>query len=172
MLQVGWLPDGYPMEIPVTIVRGREDGPVVWMHGCVHGNEYCGTFTIHEFLRELDPAASRGSVVALPVLNITAFQRNQRMSPFEGYNGGDLNRCFPGKADGTLTEQMAYHVYRHLRAHATHLIDFHTAFTADTRWALFARPPASRARSPRAMARAFGFANTLPRRSTSSAAPP
>ena len=92
MLQVGWLPDGYPMETPVTIVRGRDDGPVVWIHGCVHGNEYCGTFTIHKFLRELDPAGLKGCVVALPALNITAFQKNQRMSPFEGYNGGDLNR--------------------------------------------------------------------------------
>ena len=162
MLQVGWLPDGYPMETPVTIVRGRDDGPVVWIHGCVHGNEYCGTFTIHKFLRELDPVDLNGCVVALPALNITAFQKNQRMSPFEGYNGGDLNRCFPGKVDGTLTEQIAYHVYRHLRAHATHLIDFHTAFTADTRWALFAPPSGDQGKVAEAMARAFGFSNTLP----------
>jgi uncharacterized protein len=159
MLRIGWLPDGLPMETPVTIVRGAEDGNVVWIHGCVHGNEYCGTFTIHKFLRELDPNHLRGAVVALPALNVTAFQRNQRMSPFEGFHGGDLNRCFPGKAEGTLTEQMAFHIYNPLREYATHLIDFHTALTADTRWALFA-PPNSQVAE--AMARAFGFQHTLP----------
>lgn len=162
MLQVGYLPEGYPHEIPVVIVRGGEDGPVVWLHGCVHGNEYCGAFIIHRFLRSLVPEKLRGAIVALPVLNITGFQRNQRMSPFEGYNGGDLNRCFPGKPDGTLTEQMAYHIYRPLREYANYFIDMHTAFTADTRWALFAPPDGEIGKKAEGMARAFGFANTLP----------
>ncbi len=80
MLQVGYLPEGYPMEIPVIIVQGAKEGPVLWMHGCVHGNEYCGAWCIHQFIRSLDPAELSGTVVALPVLNITGFQRQQRMS--------------------------------------------------------------------------------------------
>lgn len=162
MLRIGWLPEGFPMETPVTIVRGPQDGPVVWMHGCVHGNEYCGAFTIHKFLRELDPARLTGAVVALPALNITAFQKSQRMSPFEGFHGGDLNRCFPGKADGNVTEQMGFHIYKHLKQYATHFIDFHTALTADTRWALFAPPDGDVGKEAEAMARAFGFQHTLP----------
>ena len=160
MLRVGWLPDGAPLEIPVIIVRGPKPGPTVWMHGCVHGNEYCGAFSIHALLRGLEIAS--GAVIALPVLNITGFQRGQRMSPFEGYNGGDLNRCFPGKRDGTLTEQMAFHIYQPLRAYATHFIDVHTAFTADTRWALFSPPSGDQGVVARGMASAFGFENTLP----------
>jgi|RhiMethySRZTD1v2_1073278.scaffolds.fasta_scaffold00115_42 predicted deacylase len=159
MLRIGWLPDGLPMETPVTIVRGPEDGHVLWIHGCVHGNEYCGTFTIHKFLRDLEPGQLRGAVVALPALNITAFQKNQRMSPFEGFHGGDLNRCFPGKPEGTVTEQMAFHIYNPLREYATHFVDFHTALTEDTRWALFAPAGNEVAES---MARAFGFRHTLP----------
>jgi uncharacterized protein len=162
MLRVGWLPDGLPMETPVTIVCGTESGPTLWLHGCVHGNEYCGTFTIHKFLRELDPARLHGSVVALPALNITAFQKNQRMSPFEGFHGGDLNRCFPGKAEGTVTEQMAFHIYEPLRKYATHFVDFHTALTQDTRWALFAPPNGDAGKVAEGMARAFGFQHTLP----------
>jgi uncharacterized protein len=160
MLQVGWLPDGSPMEIPVTIVRGREDGPTVWMHGCVHGNEYCGAFSIHALVRELE--LERGTVVALPVLNITGFQRLQRMSPYEGYHGGDLNRCFPGKRDGTLTEQMAFHIFEQLRQHATHFVDVHTAFTEDTHWALYSPPSGPASAVAHGMARAFGFQHTLP----------
>ncbi|WP_374633501.1 succinylglutamate desuccinylase/aspartoacylase family protein [Ferrovibrio sp.] len=163
MLQVGWLPDASAVQIPVTIIRGNQDGPTVWMHGCVHGNEYCGAFIIHELLRGLENETElRGTVIALPALNITAFQRMQRMSPFEGYNGGDLNRCFPGKPGGTHTEQLAHRVYQELKQHATHFIDIHTAFSSDTRWALFAPPSGEAGKVAENMARAFGYEHTLP----------
>jgi uncharacterized protein len=154
-------PDGSPMETPVVIVRGSAPGRTLWLHGCVHGNEVCGTFVIHELLRSLDPGRMSGAVVALPALNITAFQRNQRMSPFEGYNGGDLNRAFPGQADGPLTQQMAHHIYRHLRQHADALVDLHTAMTPDVRWALYANVPGPAGAAGQAIARAFGYRDTL-----------
>jgi uncharacterized protein len=161
-LDIGQLPDGRPMQAPVQIVRGEAEGPTLWLHGCVHGNEYCGTYLIHEALRSLSPRALKGTVVALPVLNITAFERNQRMSPFELYGGGDLNRCFPGKADGTVTQQVAHAIYTQLKRHADYLIDFHTAMTADVRWALFANVPGEVGRKGEDIARAFGYRSTLP----------
>ena len=161
-LKVGDMPDGRPMQIPVLLGRGKAPGPTLWLHGCVHGNEACGAFALHRLFRELDPAALTGTVVALPILNITAFRSKQRMSPFEGFAGGDLNRCFPGKSDGTLTEQMAHAIYTELKAHADHLVDLHTAMTADTRWALFANAPGEVGRKAERMARAFGFTHTLP----------
>jgi len=162
MLQVGHLPDGSPMEIPVIIVRGQQDGPTVWMHGCVHGNEYCGAFIIHELIRTLKTDRLSGTVVALPILNLTAFRKKQRMSPFEGFTGGDLNRCFPGKPDGSLTEQMACAIYGELKQHAHYLIDMHTAMTPDVRWALYADAPGEVGRKGEGLARAFGFDSTLP----------
>jgi len=161
-LPVGWLRDGSPVELPVVIIRGERDGPVLWMHGCVHGDEFCGTLNIHAFLRSLEPREVRGAVVALPILNLTAFQAYRRMSPYEGFNNGDMNRCFPGKADGGFTEQAAHAVYQALRQHATHLVDFHTAFTEQTRWALYADTGGEVSAAGYAMARAFGYAHTLP----------
>jgi predicted deacylase len=161
-LRAGAMPDGAPIEIPVVVVRGRQPGPVLWMHGCVHGNEYCGTFSIHAFLRSLDPDEVRGAVVALPALNLSAFRARQRMSPFEGFNNGDLNRCFPGRADGGFTEQTAFAIYDALKRNATHLVDFHTAFTQDTRWALYADVGGETSEVGLTMARAFGYAHTLP----------
>jgi uncharacterized protein len=161
-LKLADLPDGRPIEIPVMILCGHNEGPTLWLHACVHGNEYCGAFTIHELMRSLDPRMLSGTVVALPILNLTAFEKNQRMSPFEGYNGGDLNRNFPGKADGTLTQQMAHVIYESLKQHADYLIDFHTAMTTDVRWALFANVPGEVGRKSEGMARAFGFKSTLP----------
>src|SRR5215217_8693768 len=156
------LPDSTTLQAPVIILQGEREGPVLWLHGCVHGNEYCGTFIIHGFLRGLDPAALRGTVVALPILNLPAFRARTRMSPFEGFNNGDMNRCFPGKRDGVFTEQMAYWVYEALKRHATHLVDFHTAFTADTRWALYANVGGSVSEEGQRMAEAFGYRDTLP----------
>ncbi|MEJ8573526.1 succinylglutamate desuccinylase/aspartoacylase family protein [Microbaculum marinum] len=161
-LDIGALPDGTPVEIPVEIVRGAEDGPVLWLHGCVHGNEYCGTYIIHELMRSLKPEALKGTVVALPVLNLTAFLKNQRMSPFEQFGGGDLNRCFPGRADGSVTEQIAHAIYTPLKKYATHLVDFHTAFTPDTRWMLYSAPGGEVSDKAETMARAFGYRDTLP----------
>jgi predicted deacylase len=84
------------------------------------------------------------------------------MSPFEAFGGGDLNRCFPGKADGSVTEQMAYAIYEPLKQYADYLIDFHTAFTPDTRWQLYSNRDGEVGRKAETMARAFGFKSTLP----------
>lgn len=161
-LKVGDLPDGAPVDVPVVIVQGAGDGPTLWLHGCVHGNEYCGTYIIHECLRSLDPDAMSGAVVALPVLNLIAFRHGQRMSPFEGYGGGDLNRCFPGDPTGSLTQQMAHAIYGPLKEHADYLVDFHTAITADTMWALFANSEGETGKKAEGIARAFGINSTLP----------
>jgi len=161
-LKVGELPDGQAMRIPVVIMRGAKPGPTLWLHGCVHGNEYCGTFAIHELTRSLKPAELKGMVVALPVLNVTAFEKNQRMSPFELYGGGDLNRCFPGNPTGPLTQQMAHAIYGLLKKHANYLVDMHTAMTEDVRWALFANLPGDVGKKGEGIARAFGYRSTLP----------
>jgi predicted deacylase len=161
-LKVADAPDGSAMEAPVIIVQGEKDGPVLWLHACVHGNEYCGTYIIHELIRSLDPKQLAGAVVALPVLNISAFQKNQRMSPFEGFNGGDMNRQFPGSSVGTLTQQMAHAVYEPLKAYADVLIDFHTAMTPDVRWALYPKVGGKVEETSEKVARAFGYDSTLP----------
>jgi predicted deacylase len=161
-LRIGDLPAGEPMTIPVVIVRGAADGPTVWLHGCVHGDEYCGAFIVHELVRTVDPDRLAGTVVALPVLNVTAFHIGRRMSPFEHFARGDLNRCFPGNPEGATTEQMAYAIYQELRRYADYFVDFHTALTPDVRWALFANAEGEVGKKGEGLARAFGFRSTLP----------
>jgi len=78
------------------------------------------------------------------------------MSPFDGYNSGDLNRHFPGNPAGTLTDQLAYHVWQPFKKCADFHVDMHTAMTPDTRWALFASADEPVGAKAEAMARAFG----------------
>jgi predicted deacylase len=162
LLRIADAPDGSPIEAPVVIVQGSGDGPVMWMHGCVHGNEYCGTYIIHDFLRSLDPATLKGTVVAIPILNVSAFQSKRRTSPYEGYNGGDMNRQFPGDKMGTLTQQMAQAVFEPLQRYADVLVDFHTALTPDVQWALFPKVDGKAGELSEKVARAFGYRDTLP----------
>ncbi len=161
-LKTGELPDGRPVNTPVIILRGSEAGPTLWLHACVHGNEYCGTFILHDFIHSLAGKPLAGTIVALPAVNVTAFERNQRVSPYEGYHGGDLNRCFPGRADGSFTQQIAHAVYQPLRKHADYFIDFHTAHSPDVRWALYPDLPGETGRISEGIARAFGLNSTLP----------
>ena len=161
-LRLADMPDGEAITIPVSILRGADGGPTLWLQGCVHGDEYCGTFIIHELLRSINHEALTGTVIALPILNITASLKHQRMSPYETMSHGDLNRCFPGKAGGSFSEQMAHAIYTHLKEHADYLIDFHTALTADVRWALFANAEGEVGKKAEGVARAFGYNSTLP----------
>ncbi|MGG5822720.1 succinylglutamate desuccinylase/aspartoacylase family protein [Falsiroseomonas sp. HW251] len=161
-LHIADAPDGSPLNAPVVIVQGETDGPVLWLHGCVHGQEFCGTYIIHEVLRSLDPKTLKGTVVALPMLNISASQARQRMSPYEIYHGGDLNRQFPGDPNGSFTQQMAHRIYEPLKRYANVLIDFHTASTPDVRWALFPKVGGEVEALSERVARAFGYRATLP----------
>jgi len=161
-LRIGTLPDGTPMQIPVMIVNGAKPGPRLWVEGCVHGNEHCGIFITHRFVEGLDPAAMTGAVVALPVLNLTAMWHNRRTSPFEVFHGGDLNRMFPGRPDGNLTEQMAHAIFQALIANADYMIDMHTAQVRETRWALFTNLEGEVGRKAETMARAWGYGATFP----------
>jgi predicted deacylase len=161
-LKIGDAPDGSPLNTPVVILQGEADGQVMWMHGCVHGHEFCGTYIIHETLRTVAPKDLKGTIIALPMLNISAAQHRQRMSPFEYYHGGDMNRNFPGDPNGTLTQQMVHVIYSELKKHADILIDFHTASTPDVRWALYPAVGGKVEETSSRLARGFGYRDTLP----------
>lgn len=151
------LPDGSTTSLPVIIVNGQAEGPCLWIQACVHGNEYCGTRILLEAAGRLSPRDLRGSVVLVPALNVTAFQNGTRRSPWEYYGTGDLNRTFPGSADGTFTEQLAHRIVGLVKVTATHLLDFHTGAHPQTRWTLYPDGLGTVSAVSREMARAFGF---------------
>ena len=98
---------GHPGEIPIIIYRGVEDGPRLWLNGATHGDEPEGPFSIFLALKELDPRRLRGTVVAVPVMNVGAFTAGTRGDPLDTFSY-DLNRVYPGKADGFTTERLAH----------------------------------------------------------------
>src|SRR5208283_3722858 len=68
--------------IPLTVFVGheRKPGQGVVAFGSNHGNEYEGPMTLHHLMREIDPAAVRGRIILVPVLNVAAFRAGTRDS--------------------------------------------------------------------------------------------
>ncbi len=91
----------------------------------IHGDEPEGTLACHMLDRELDPAQMRGSAVLVPVLNVPAFEAAQRGNPLDTFSY-DLNRIYPGRADGYLTERLAHAHSVWLRDVATYEISIHS----------------------------------------------
>jgi predicted deacylase len=110
-------------EIPVLAVSGVQAGPVLVVSAGVHGDEYEGVRAIYETFEALDPAAMRGSVVAVPVMNPPAHRACTRTSPVDGAN---LARVFPGDPNGTLSQRIAWHVAHQVIAHASFYLDLHS----------------------------------------------
>ncbi len=110
--------------LPISVISNGA-GPTALVMAGNHGDEYPGQVAILRLMRELDrsPELVRGRVILIPALNMPAAKAGTRLSPLDGKN---LNRSFPGKADGTPTEMIADYLTRVLFPLADIVIDIHT----------------------------------------------
>jgi len=99
--------DGTTLGIPVIIVAGRRDGPVLLVDGGIHGDEQEGTLAILSFARNLDPNELRGAFIGVPVVNVGAFEAMARGNPRDTHTF-DMNRIYPGRLDGFLSDRVAH----------------------------------------------------------------
>jgi predicted deacylase len=112
------------LEIPLLIVKGEKPGKTLVVTAGVHGDEYEGVRTILELYRELQPEKMSGTFVASPAANQPAFWNGTRTSPLDD---GNLARVFPGRANGSPTEVIAYWIYQKLLPLADLYLDLHSA---------------------------------------------
>ena len=108
--------------IPITVVRNG-DGPTALLTGANHGDEYEGPVALQALALELAPEEIRGRVVIVPFMNSPAFRAGTRTSPIDR---GNLNRSFPGRADGTPTQKIADYFASTLAPMADFVLDFHS----------------------------------------------
>ena len=114
---------GGDVSVPVQVVHGREPGPVVWLDAAIHGDEVVGVEVIRRVLGQLSPRELRGTVVAVPVVNVFGFMEGDRYLP----DRRDLNRSFPGSARGSLASRIAHLFMTEVVAKCSVGIDLHTA---------------------------------------------
>jgi hypothetical protein len=92
--------------VPVTVFHGTADGPVLALSTGVHGFEFAPILAAQRLLERIDARTLKGTVILVRLSHVEAFeQRVPYVNPFDRKN---LNRVFPGKADGTQAERIAW----------------------------------------------------------------
>jgi len=107
VIPVTELAGGTKVEIPLVIVNGIKPGPVFWVDGAIHGDEPEGPMACAITLREVDPQQLSGTLVMVPVINVMAFENANRGNPLDTFSF-DMNRIYPGRANGYLSERVAW----------------------------------------------------------------
>lgn len=109
--------------VPVGIAEGKKPGPALAVIGAVHATEYSAQEGARRFWESLDPEELSGNVYVVLVADVAAFcKHTQYINPVDGKN---LNRVWPGKKDGTLTEVIAYTITQEVINKADAVIDCH-----------------------------------------------
>ncbi|WP_309084630.1 N(2)-acetyl-L-2,4-diaminobutanoate deacetylase DoeB [Chelativorans sp.] len=108
--------------IPICVIRNGR-GPTALLTGGNHGDEYEGPVALYDLARTLQPDQVSGTVIIVPAMNYPAFVAGTRTSPIDK---GNLNRSFPGRPDGTVTQKIADYFQRELLPRADLVLDFHS----------------------------------------------
>jgi predicted deacylase len=111
------------VRLPLYVACATRPGPTIVAIGGTHGDEYEGPVGLKNLIRELNPARLvSGRLIVIPVLNVPAFHAARRDSPLDGQN---MNRVFPGDANGTITQRIARFVSDEIFPRADVVIDLH-----------------------------------------------
>lgn len=121
-LSVAKLHTSTSVQVPVIVERAKEDGPTVVLMAGVHGDEINGVEIIRTVIRKKINKPLKGTIICIPILNIFGFLNLKRELP----DGRDLNRSFPGSANGSLASQFAFHFMKEITPLADIILDFHT----------------------------------------------
>jgi len=128
--QVGWvhLPHSVTrsaygtIAIPMAVIAGGR-GPTVLLLAGNHGDEYEGQIALAKLIRALEPGEINGRVIVMPAANLPAAMDGARVSPIDQ---GNLNRAFPGQAEGTPTYAIAHYIDSVLYPMAQFCHDLHS----------------------------------------------
>jgi predicted deacylase len=121
-IRVAKLYDFTGMNIPVEVVCGKEAGAVFFVCAAIHGDEINGVEIIKRLLTHPALKKIKGTLIAVPIVNVFGFNTKSRYLP----DRRDLNRCFPGIADGSLASQLAHTFMQEIVTKSLYGIDLHT----------------------------------------------
>lgn len=115
--------DGPEVRIPITIVHGKNAGPVLALTAGIHGYEYPPVLALQRLKQQLDPAKIKGTVLLVHVVNVPSFLK--RTIYYNPYDWKNQNRAFPGRSDGTMTERIAYQITNNVLKQCDYHLDLH-----------------------------------------------
>ncbi len=121
-LPIADLYTGTSLSMPVKVICGRRAGPVLFVSAAVHGDELNGVEIIRRLLKRKALESIRGTLIAVPVVNVHGFLDQSRYLP----DRRDLNRSFPGSPKGSIAARMANTFLKEIVMKAEYGIDLHT----------------------------------------------
>lgn len=125
-IPVTTLASGQRLTLPLHRLTGAQAGPTLGITALVHGDEPLPLAALRKFVGEIDLARLKGTLLVIPVANPLAYEGQSRHTPHDGIN---LNRYFPGLADGYVTEQIANAIVTKFLPQVQFLIDLHSGGT-------------------------------------------
>ena len=111
-----------PVVMSAEVIHGRADGPRLFVSAAIHGDEINGVEIIRRLLRTPALKHLRGTLIAVPVVNVYGFVRQSRYLP----DRRDLNRSFPGSEKGSLAARLANAFLEEVVVKSNYGIDLHT----------------------------------------------
>lgn len=108
--------------MPVKVICGRKPGPVLFLSAAIHGDELNGVEIIRRLLRHRALKSIRGSLLAVPIVNVHGFIDQSRYLP----DRRDLNRSFPGSAKGSIAARLAHTFTNEVVLKSDFGLDLHT----------------------------------------------
>jgi predicted deacylase len=121
-LPVADLYTGTSLSMPVQVVSGHRDGPVLVVSAAIHGDELNGVEIVRRLLKRKALRNMRGTLIAVPIVNVHGFLDQSRYLP----DRRDLNRSFPGSHKGSIAARTAHTFVKHIVSQADVGIDLHT----------------------------------------------
>ena len=150
LIEHGMYADGTQLQNAVHVLVGIEEGPVLYIQAAIHGDELNGVEVLRQVITALDPHEMHGVLIAVPVANGPGFVMHQRRHPADRE---DMNRVWPGKIDGSISQQTAYNLYNQAIRQAQYVVDLHTASSNTQLHVVYGHNDAA----SRALAEVFGL---------------
>jgi uncharacterized protein len=109
--------------IPVIVINGAKPGPTLAVVAGAHGTEYASIIALEKLAQSTSAADLSGALIVVPLINLASFsQKVPHLNPVDGKN---MNRMYPGKADGTQTERASWALGHQVVEKCDYLIDLH-----------------------------------------------
>ena len=122
IMPVGQMADGTELALPVLVATGDSRAPRLVCVAGIHGNEPEGITALLDLWDEIEPGELAGTLALAPVANPPAFRAGERRNPEDPL---DMNRIFPGRSDGTITERLAHRLFHDVVRGADFVLSLH-----------------------------------------------
>lgn len=110
------------INMPVHVVRAKKPGATMFVAAAVHGDEINGIEIIRRLIQLKSFELTGGTLILVPMVNVYGVLDQTRYMP----DRRDLNRSFPGSANGSMTSMLAHTFMQEVVSHCDYGIDLHT----------------------------------------------